>query len=619
MRILVFFNILSVLLISLHGCCPDPAVKALLRAESIMESDASGALAILDSVSPIDSIGSLGKRALFDGSQDKYRFLYNLLAAEAMYKNSLPVPEDSILTATGEYFQSIHDERRFMRTSFVQGRGRFDREEYARSIVSARTAMKLARQLKDTLYMARAEQLIADIYNYTFHFPKELEHVKHTVELFRLAGKKDNYHYSLVDKAISLENNSLSKESVALIDSVLTIIPEEDTVLKIYALEAGLRPLISLNKITEARQRYVSINALADSFHYELQPIVTLRIALGMKEYDKVGRSLDSLLSEDPSLISDIHFLRLNCDYYDSIGLVDSSTVYLRLIAGRQQEMYNEGIAERIPEAQIDYFEREAETVRVKHEDIYFKYQVLFIGTLFILPLILFLLNRLRLQKKDLESTKLSSAGEKVLSRKKDEEIFRLFEEISNLKESIASQQQYLTASFISEDKRDRKKYFKERFYTLNRLSERYITFIKSLPEEKISDKAEEKSRYYFLFKGVGELLDEYKGAAFLKETETVLNEQKNGIADRLKKEFTKLSPKDYKFIIFTFAELSSHAICLICGIEQTNYYNYRNRLKEILKGSSEENREEFIINFIRQNRKNTTKANSLRDDKPKE
>lgn len=92
MRILVFLNILSVLFISLHGCRPDPAVKALLRAESIMESDASGALAILDSVSPIDSIGSLGKGALFDGSQNKYHFLTSSLCGLSK-KASLNISE----------------------------------------------------------------------------------------------------------------------------------------------------------------------------------------------------------------------------------------------------------------------------------------------------------------------------------------------------------------------------------------------------------------------------------------------------------------------------------------------------------------------------------------------
>lgn len=248
MRSTVLLYISLIILSALAGCS-SPTHRELLRAESVMSHDPALALGILDSLSDAPSLAT----------DRNSRFLYNLLLTEARYKNYLPFEGDSLIILTTEYYRKKGDRNRLMRILYLKGRCEFENTEYSKSAVSAQKVLKLASSIGDTLFMAKAEALLADIYNYTYNSNEELIHTHKAAELYKAAGKMDNYLFSLVDKARSLENNHLSSESIVLLDSILTLTEPTDTVLRLYIEESKIHPLISLGRAYEADRLLDSI------------------------------------------------------------------------------------------------------------------------------------------------------------------------------------------------------------------------------------------------------------------------------------------------------------------------------------------------------------------------
>lgn len=259
------------LLLGLSGGCTrgNPASDALRRAEAVMDSCPDSALVIVRSVSP-DSLTSQADRSL-----------HSLLLAQALDKNYLPLPPDSLLEASLGYFTDCGDRRRAMLASLYLGKVLAARSDASDALVCFFRSRDIARELDDPFWGAMAARGIADIWHSNFNFGEEIEYTRQELDLFRRAARQPYVDYALLDYARALSSGSRYDESCAIVCALAdSARAHSDSILAVEAARISGINLIVRGDYLRARSAFASLSAssmasASDSLYFYLASVLS--------------------------------------------------------------------------------------------------------------------------------------------------------------------------------------------------------------------------------------------------------------------------------------------------------------------------------------------------------
>ena len=178
LRNLLIVSVAILLGMALAACGGGKYHGELLRAESILDSLPDSAREILKTI-PRNTIDTREDLALRD-----------LLQAEVDYKLYQDDANDSLISLAISEFQRNNDRNRLMRALFQRVQKKYYRADYKSAMMDALTALDIAEESRDTFYLAKINDQIADIYNYNYNFIEACKHERKAV-LYISREKKD--------------------------------------------------------------------------------------------------------------------------------------------------------------------------------------------------------------------------------------------------------------------------------------------------------------------------------------------------------------------------------------------------------------------------------------------
>lgn len=89
--------------------------------------------------------------------------------------------------------------------------------------------------------------------------------------------------------------------------------------------------------------------------------------------------------------------------------------------------------------------------------------------------------------------------------------------------------------------------------------------------------------------------ISELRSEKSIREIEERINKYNDNMAAKLRAQCAFLKPGDIKFLVFIMAGFSSHGVCVILGLTQSNFYKKRRRLLERIGSSDAVDRDAFV------------------------
>ena len=561
-------RLLPVILLILLACSTAPQNETLLHVDSLIEDNPQLALDIIDS---LDSTSPLLSHA--DSS------LRTLLLYEARYKNDLPISGDTVLEVAADYFRESDDDRRLMRLLFVKSQAEFADRDLSASMRTAMDVDKIARNLGDTLFMARTSGLMGQIFQRSYNLNASLEKTVEAARLFRSIGRDSHFRYALVDKARDLHNLGRDTESLALLDSLIPRITSYPDLLG-YALETRLFSLIGLDSLSRIKDDYNRLQEIISTGEYSYNPSTALDVALAIRNYTKAYQTLREV-SPSPEFISESDIEYGYYKYYKAVGKGDSALNHYEKHMFINQSATMDILNQNVAFARGDWFKNEAQNHQYESSRIRLMFiAASIIGLLIIISLVFMYRfsvyrNRIKISEYMMRVKQLTSAMQSEISDR-DSQIVNMRTTIENQNFTIDENQAHIQRLYGKE------------FEIVNDICKTYM-----YSEEELTDK--DRSR---MFKEINAIVTGMGASDNLAKLEERINKYKGDIFKRFREDFKEnkeLDNLDYKILILTLAGFSTAAICVICSIKDTTLYGRRKQLKALIKQSSSPYIKEYI------------------------
>ena len=129
-------------------------------------------------------------------------------------------------------------------------------------------------------------------------------------------------------------------------------------------------------------------------------------------------------------------------------------------------------------------------------------------------------------------------------------------------------------------------KLFQSRFHLLDGLASSYF-------ESK--EIGQEQKR---IFAEVKESINNFSSDETITELTEIVNGYNNGLMDRFKADFPKLSKSRFRFALYLFCGFSLPSISIFTGMELRNVYVHKSRLKSVISGSDSPYKAEYLRYF---------------------
>lgn len=559
MKRTIVFKVFVLCIIPVLGimlaCTREGQYAKLLRVESIIDSLPDTAANILKKI-VCDTI---------ENQEDKA--FIALLQAEVDYKLYVDTSvEDTVLAFAEDYFFSKNDCNRLMRTLFQRAIKQYYDGEFSESFISALKGLEIAETLQNIEYLAKFNEHIGDIYCNSGDSEAGLQYIRKSIDYFKLGNKEGNIICAYVDVSHALSNCGKYNESLAVLDSLTPNIPKEDISFICYALEATFDPLIKIGNTKQALHNAQRLLELSPGyFQPDKRQLLEIMIETGnLKAAEEL---LKEIKKDNPNWQNDSRVLRILVKYYQSKQIVDSAL----LMAEKRIELEHEGVLEAlhqsIDKAQTERYKEIAESNKLK---ILEKERVLL---LFFSGFILLFL-----------------CGVQIYRFKKNKYILEIKEhsdEVRLLKEALSELNNVL-ASIEERSTSDRERFndfISDRIKSINTLCNRFFG------EKNVSDGAR-----ILLYKVLVREISKIKQGENLRVLEDYLNFNMNNLADRLRSELG-FKNEDYLFLLFSHLKFDPKAICILCKLEYSYYYNKRQRMKAKIEKENltSENKADFL------------------------
>lgn len=541
----------------LAGCARHSAEwQRLVMADAVMEERPDSALAILTAIDP----------AALASPEENAR--YALLLTQAQVKNGYIIDNDSLISKALEFYKTKKNSSELMRSLFYTSEVCFNQGNYGEAVHSLMEAEEMAKHKIDCLWLAKIDEMIADIYS-NMHNPEEWsEYAMKASNLYKKIGKERNHRFLLIDYATAMANKGNVNTASALMDSVISLALQEpnDTPLICYGLKYKISVSLNDKDYTDANECYNQLSKLEAT--NLLSASEEAKLAQGYLVNNLIDEAqwhlqmADSLKnnSADEAAID-----MMWADYYEAKGEYKLALNHVRKALDIQNRTVNKMLKESIAVEQRDFYNLQSLKERQNTQDWKnFSIIILVFTTLFVINITICHNLNQKVQKSRLETKILAIS--KLNSSLTDEK-----NRIKRLSQKNEEMEQEIEALF------------KSRWTTLNFLCNQY--FDKD-SEEKLRDT---------ITKEIKKEIEKLKKTNAQLEIERAVNQYMGNIIDVMKQECTFLKPRDIKFLTFELAGFSPTAVCIYTDITIDYFYLKRSNLIKKIKNSSVQHKDWFL------------------------
>lgn len=215
-----------------------------------------------------------------------------LLRAEADYKLYVANTDTASLTRSADYFRRHDDRRRLMRADFQLAEMCSATGMLEEGFIPAWEGLDMATALGDAEYQGRLNQTISDFYMRRWNRLQAVDHARRAPVFFGMAGMEPHFRYAKINEATALINLRDYAEGLRIIDSLMPLIPAEDSAVRSVAFRTKMVAEYYMDLLPEARK------SLAEAQRYateKFRPEVRFEVDLALTEGrpDEARRMLD--------------------------------------------------------------------------------------------------------------------------------------------------------------------------------------------------------------------------------------------------------------------------------------------------------------------------------------
>ena len=581
LHIHIFLAVALIALVS-GGCRDRHAAELLVRADGVMEESPDSARTLL---ADIDSTRLRGADLA----------LYAVLDAQSRHKLNMEAPSDTLLNIAVDHYIAHGPDSLLMKALFYRAVGYKQRGDEIKMIHDVSDAWELGNRTNQPYWTARTAELIADINRLNCNRQEEIQWRKVAALQYEIAGRKDNYLFSLCDAVIPMSNDEDPLAALTLIDSLYPLVRgSEIPWLEDYYYEVSI-PVLTYYGDPERGEKYIerldsmrkgelSVDYLLYSAHLDLRRGRFGRAETILEEAGKAlsdGRDTMRYWSECMNLKASIGKYREAYEFADSV--TDSQYRWFQAIMGRpnlaiQRDFY-----------QSRYLEMSGKADRnfgwLKLAGIVFLFSVA--GTISF-----FQWKRYRFRK-ELTSIKnevfslrdqmrVQEKMRKMLehSMEVDREVYR--NDLSRLSETLTENDRLKDTIMLHLEAQ--RILYREKWDTLNMLC-------KELFESEEMDDRIRKQRMASVKKNIVALRDK----KHKKKLEEAVDRYMDNIISRLRSQWRAGTENDFELAVMILAGFSANTVAFFTGIRSKYFYNLKSRLIEKIEKSEAPDRAEFV------------------------
>lgn len=511
--------------------------KRLSSAEALLNQHPDSALAILQGID---------RSSL---SSDKGKARYALLMSQALDKNYIDTTTFDILQPAIDYYTDKGTPDEKLKTFYYQGRiyqNKGDEENAMLSFINAREITGVT----DTL--ALAHLLVAQGTLYLRQY-KISDFVANNLEAAKLYGKIGRHVLEIGSYAKAL-NGYVIMDDKAATDSVMSVcVP---LIREFPDGEAALFPAMLGYTIDFCSPD--EIKTFLDNYKdFELGHDETMDFARGYSKIGELDKALEfiSLINPAPNTPDSLKYAAVKLDILEKQGKYEQALNlykdYSAMLERYQNELLTQDLlfADKKHQLEVDVMQERTQKER-------------FIWIALGVILLLIIIYQMWVRK------------------------LRIEHENDLLKIQTLQQNLFENGQKQNEAKERIQKLFQSRFHLLDGLASSYF-------ESK--ETGQEQKR---IFAEVKESISNFSSDETILELTEIVNGYNNGLMDRFKADFPKLSKSRFRFALYIFCGFSLPSISIFTDMELRNVYVHKSRLKSVISGSDSPHKGEYLRYF---------------------
>ena len=511
--------------------------KRLTSAEALMNQHPDSALAILQGID----------RSSLSSGKEKAR--YALLMSQALDKNYIDTTTFDILQPAIDYYIDKGNPDEKLKTFYYQGRiyqNKGDEDNAMLSFINAREITGVT----DTLTFAHL--LVAQGVLYLRQY-KTTDFVENNLEAAKLYGAIGRHTLEIGSYAKAL-NGYVTMNDRHAADSVMSIcIP----LTREYPDgEASLFPAILGYTIDFGSPD--DIKAFLDNYgDFELDRDAAMDFARGYSKIGELDKAWDMITSVSPGAhpADSLKYATVKLDILERQGKYEEAfdlyRDYSAMLERYQKDLLTQDLlfSDKKHQLEVDVLQERTQKER-------------FVWIALGVILLLIIIYQMWVRK------------------------LRIEHENDLLKIQTLQQNLFESGQKQNEAQERIKKLFQTRFHLLDGLASSYF-------ESK--ETGQEQKR---IFAEVKESINNFSSDETITELTEIVNGYNNGLMDRFKADFPKLSKSRFRFALYLFCGFSLPSISIFTGMELRNVYVHKSRLKSVISGSDSPYKAEYLRYF---------------------
>lgn len=552
LAIFISFCIIPALFLSCHSSSD----SLLDEAESIMEISPDSAL---NSINQIDTsqLSTAGQKSR-----------YALLLTQTKVKTRNMPDNDTIIRKALNYYSMQGKSKNLMKSLFYTGYIAKNTGKITDAFNLGLNARDIAVEYKDSYWIAKTSELLADILMVSFQDSAALPYRDEAIEHYRRSGRELNRLYATLDLGISYFNIQDYSRSSEILDSLAKEIPLSDST-ELLMVDC-LSELFTIYKSMGNNTKADSILKIMES--RSIEPVYTLSESAWLAKEDLTDSSylnfekiftrfrFSSLTTQEKA-----NYYHTKILYFTKHNRLDSAIYYYNKIFETQNNALDEMIVNSVVTAQKRYYEIKAFENSLNRKRDKKIYLIVIISLLVIVTLTVFIFR----QKIKLKGAEIEGVAQ---------DIILLNQRLKSKQNKIRSltREKDIAKNLVHE-------HFIGKWMFLNKICNEYFDKNDSDISRKIMISRIEKE-----IKALG-------SAENLNQLEESLNQNMNNIITKIREQLPGIKEDDINLISLIYAGFSSKSICFIRGMTLNNYYVKKKRIRDKILSSSAKDRDLFL------------------------
>lgn len=534
--------VVVVVALSVAGCGRAELWEDILEAEAIAQEHPDQALAIMESINPGDL------------NSAKLRGHYALSYIITQYYNELIPASDSLSSQAVEFFAKSDDHNRRARAYFHNGLINRAEQRVPEAMLSFMEAEKSVKMVDQPRLEGLILRAMADIYMVNMLMPNALETYHRSRASFERAGLKHHAMYGTYNIACveaRMRNfEAAEKLFVEVRDYALQTDSRDFLYMTLYELG---NLYMQLNRVEECEATLMLMEEL-DLEIFDISQELCMRAIIASERGDK--RRALNLIDEaerqenSDQTITEYTRYRVHRKYNES----DMALLYCESSIARQDSMTLRGLEHPVLNHQISQLKL---TIESKEREASLRQQrniAIFVSAIVLLVVVIvYVVSRLRQKNRDIANY-MATINELQLMRHDD------------------SDKAHRSATLTEAVDR----LYNDRFVDLNRLCEAYY------------DHDNTSRQPAKVFEQVQQTIAQLKSDEVrIAKLEQIVNSCRGDIMTKLRVQCPKLNERELRVSLYTYAGLSTRAICLFMDSNPVAISKVKYRIKSKIKESN--------------------------------